>query len=79
MVVCWCCRCVLRPTVDQPPLSDVCQAYYTDLGNVRLFRLWMTLYIEAETTAAKRAQMLQLEDGNFCCGWGPPLSCLNVS
>jgi hypothetical protein len=52
--------------------------YYTNLGNIRLFRLWMTLYTKSENDKNSRAKLLQFEDDNFCCGWGPPLSCTNV-
>ena len=71
-------RCVSRPAEDQTPISDECMQYYTDLGNIRLFRLWMTLYVDSQEVTATRAKMLHMEDDNFCCGWGPPMRCLNV-
>ena len=71
-------RCVVRPAVEGAPISEECMNYFTDMGNVRLFRLWMTDYVKSEKTPPTRAKMLDIEDGNFCCGWGPPLRCQNV-
>lgn len=71
-------ECMQRPSVDGPPISTRCMGYFTDLGNIRLFRLWLTLYTGSTTDKAKRAMLLHFEDDNFCCGWGPPLQCMNT-
>lgn len=69
--------CVARGA-EAAPISDKCMKYYTDMGNIRLFRLWMSDYVKSETQPVVRAYMLGIEDGHFCCGWGPPLQCENV-
>jgi hypothetical protein len=71
-------RCVARGT-EAAPISDTCMAYFTDKGNIRLFRLWLQNYVRSQTRPKIRAYMLNVEDDNFCCGWGPPVQCANVS
>jgi hypothetical protein len=69
--------CVARG-MEGAPISSTCMAYYKDLGNIRLFRLWMHNYVESQTVKEQRATMLDIEDKNYCCGWGPPVQCMNV-
>ncbi len=67
-----------RAAPPSPAAARSSLRYYTDLGNIRFFRLWLSLYVGSQEDKSKRALLLQFEDDNFCCGWGPPLQCTNV-
>jgi hypothetical protein len=59
-------------------ITPSCMDYFTHPSSIRLFRLWLTLYINSENDRSSRAKLLRFEVDNICCGWGPPLSCTNV-
>ena len=55
--------------------SPECSTWANDVTTSRLFRLWVTIFSEGLEDSARQLEAVDIEDANFCCGWGPPAKC----